>query len=45
MQPANLHCVQGNRAGLVLNVYDVLKQIRTAVMLWFVFMRLFHVIH
>lgn len=45
VQPANLHGIQGNRAGLVLNVYDVLKQIRTAVMLWFVFMCLFHVIH
>lgn len=45
VQPANLHRVQRNRARLVLDVYNVLKQIRTAVVLWVVFMSLLHVIH
>lgn len=45
MQPANLHRVQRDGARLVLDVYNVLKQIGIAVTLWVVFMHLFHVIH
>lgn len=45
MQPAHLHRVQGNGARLVLDVYNVLKQIRAALVLWVSFMGLLHAIH
>lgn len=45
MHPAHLHRVQGNGARLILDVNDVLKQIRTAVMLRVSFMCVLHAIH